>query len=150
MIRKMKKEDAEIFYKMAEQFYASDAVLHPIPKKHHFDTFNEMMRSNVYLEGYIFEYNNKPVGYAITSKMFSQEAGGIMLWIDEIYIMEEYRSIGLGTEFFNYLKTTLDASIVRLRLEVEKDNERAKKLYKKMGFRPLEYDQMMLDLKDMN
>lgn len=146
----MKKEDAEIFYKMAEQFYASDAVLHPIPKKHHVDTFNEMMRSNVYLEGYIFEYNNKPVGYAITSKMFSQEAGGIMLWIDEIYIMEEYRSIGLGTEFFNYLKTTLDASIVRLRLEVEKDNERAKKLYKKMGFSPLEYDQMMLDLKDMN
>ncbi|MFO7316846.1 MAG: GNAT family N-acetyltransferase [Bacilli bacterium] len=148
MIRKMKKEDADIFYYLAEQFYASDAVLHPIPKKHHIDAFNEIMRSNVYLEGYIFEYNDQPVGYAITSKMYSQEAGGIMLWIDEIYILEEYRSKGLGKEFFHYLKTTLDSSIVRLRLEVEKENERAIELYKSLGFGPLAYDQMILDIKD--
>lgn len=71
-----------------------------------------------------------------------------MLWIDEIYILEEYRSKGLGKEFFHYLKTTLDSSIVRLRLEVEKENERAIELYKSLGFGPLAYDQMILDIKD--
>ncbi|NLY80961.1 MAG: GNAT family N-acetyltransferase [Lysinibacillus sp.] len=150
MIRKIKNEDAEIFFDMAEQFYASDAVLHPIPKKHHIDAFNEMMRSSDYIEGYIFEYEEKPVGYAITSKMYSQEAGGFTLWIDEIFILEEFRSKGLGKEFFNYLKTNLDSSIARLRLEVEEENERAKKFYQNMGFSKLEYSQMFLDRRNIN
>jgi ribosomal protein S18 acetylase RimI-like enzyme len=145
VIRKMKKEDAEIFFEMSELFYASDAAIHPIPQKYHIDTFNEIMRSNVYLEGYIFEIKNKPVGYAITTKTFSHEAGGITLWIDEIYVLKGYRSNGLGKEFFNFLKATLDTSVVRLRLEVETDNERAIKLYENMGFKRLEYDQMFKD-----
>lgn len=146
MIRIMKKEDAEIFFNMAKLFYASDVVLHPIPEKHHIDTFDEIMRSNLYLEGYIFEYKDKPVGYAITTKTFSHEAGGITLWIDEIYVLKGYRSKGLGREFFDFLKATLDTSIVRLRLEVESDNERAIKLYKTMGFKKLEYKQMFKDM----
>jgi ribosomal protein S18 acetylase RimI-like enzyme len=145
VIRKMKKEDAEIFFEMSELFYASDAAIHPIPQKYHIDTFNEIMRSNVYLEGYIFEVKDKPAGYAITTKTFSHEAGGITFWIDEIYVLKGYRSNGLGKEFFNFLKATLDTSVVRLRLEVETDNERAIKLYENMGFKRLEYDQMFKD-----
>lgn len=145
MIRKMKKEDKEVFLNMTEMFYASDAVLHPIPQKHHKDTFNEIMRSNVYLEGYIFEFNDKPVGYAITAKTYSQEAGGITLWIDELYVLKEYRSNGLGKEFFNYLKTTMDSSIVRLRLEVEPDNKRVIGFYQRIGFSELKYGQMFVD-----
>lgn len=146
-IRKITKEDEEIFYYMAELFYSSEAVLHPIPKKHHIDTFKELMRSNTYLECFIFEYNEKIAGYALTSKMYSQEAGGITLWIDELFVLEPYRSKGIGKAFFNYLKETLDPSITRLRLEVEEDNERAKKLYKMMDFSKLEYEQMFLDIK---
>jgi len=130
---------------MTELFYASDAVMNPIPQKYHLDTFNEIMRSNVYLEGYIFEFEDKPVGYAITTKLFSHEAGGITLWIDEIYVLKGYRSKGLGIEFFNFLKATLDTSVVRLRLEVEPDNERAINLYENMEFKKLEYDQMFKD-----
>ncbi len=142
MIRKMKKEDAEIFFNMSELFYASDAVINPIPQKNHIDAFNEIMRSNVYLEGYIFEYEDKAVGYVITTKTYSHEAGGITLWIDELFVLEEYRSKGIGMEFFNYLKTALDTSIIRLRLEVESENERAIKFYQKMGFNVSEYGLM--------
>ncbi len=150
MIRKMKKEDAEVFFSMTELFYASDAVMQPIPQEYHIDTFNEIMHSNIYLDGYIFEFEDKPVGYAITTKTFSHEAGGITLWIDELYVLQEYRSKGLGKEFFKYLKTTLDTSIVRLRLEVEADNDGAIKLYENMGFEKLEYDQMFKDRTNLN
>lgn len=146
LIRTIKKEDKEIFYKLTELFYASEAVLQPIPKKHHVDAFEEMIRSDDYLQGYIFEINEKPVGYAITSKMYSQEAGGMTLWIDELFILKEYRSKGLGKQFFRYLKNNLASSVKRLRLEVEKDNEIAIKLYEKMGFHKLQYEQMYLEI----
>lgn len=146
MIRKIQKEDEQIFYQMAEMFYSSDAVLHPIPKKHHEDAFCEMMRSEQYIEGYIFEYEGKPAGYAITSKMYSQEAGGIALWVDELFVLEEYRSKGLGKEFFHHLKENLPSTVKRLRLEVEEENDRAVKLYENLGFSKLEYDQMYFEV----
>ncbi len=145
MIRKMIKKDEKEFIKLAEMFYKSDAVLQPIPRINHIDAFNEIMRSDVYLEGYIFEFEDKPVGYAITAKSYSQEAGGLVLWIDELFILDEYCSQGIGKEFFSYLKSVLDTSIVRLRLEVESSNERAVEFYKKLGFDILEYDQMYKD-----
>lgn len=148
MIRKMKPEDKDIFFSMTEMFYNSDAVLHPVPQIHHIDTFNEIMRSDEYINGYIFEYNGKPAGYAITAKSYSHEAGGIVLWIDELFVLSEYRSNGLGREFFNLLKKTLDDSIVRLRLEVESENVLAINFYKKLGFTDLEYNQMYIQLSE--
>ncbi len=148
MIRKMKREDREIFLSMTDLFYKSDAVLNDVPQKYHEDTFEEIMRSDVYLEGYIFEVEDRPAGYAITTKLFSHEAGGITLWIDEIFVLDEHRSQGLGKEFFEYIKLAIDTSIVRLRLEVESDNKRAKRLYENMGFKKLDYDQMFRDTGD--
>ena len=141
----MRNEDAGTFFGMTELFYASDAVLHPIPQKYHIDTFNEIMNSDVYIEGYIFMYQNTPAGYAIIAKTYSHEAGGITLWIDELYVLDEFRSKGLGREFFAYLKKETGPSAVRLRLEVESDNRRAIEFYKKMGFDMLGYVQMYRD-----
>ena len=121
-------EDRELFYSFADQFYNSEAVMHPIPTDYHVKAFEEMMRSDVYIEGYIFEFEGKPVGYAMTSKAFSHESGGITLWVDELYIKEAYRSKGLGKEFFSYIHGTASAFAARLRLEVEPDNLRAIKL----------------------
>jgi len=145
MIRKMIKEDEEAFLRMTELFYASKAVTSPIPWENHVKTFNEIIRSKDYIEGYIFEYEGKPVGYVITTRTYSHEAGGIALWIDELFILEEYRSMGFGKEFFMYLKSSLDNSIIRLRLEVDSDNDRAICFYQKMGFNISEYDLMYKD-----
>ena len=63
--------------------------------------------------------------------------------IEEIYIDEECRGMGMATEFFDYLKSK--EGIARLRLEVESDNEGAKRLYERMGFELLPYLQMVID-----
>ncbi len=146
MIRKMMREDMDVFLEFTEMFYQSDAVLQPIPQNYHIDAFNEIMRSEVYLEGYIFEFDERPIGYAITAKKYSHEAGGLVLWIEELYVLDEYQSQGIGKEFFKFIKSILDESIVRLRLEVDSENSRAKKFYKKMGFDVLEYEQMIKDI----
>ena len=127
---------------MATEFYQSDAVLHPIPTSHIEQTFEEITTSSLYAEGYLFEYEGKVAGYSLLAKTFSQEAGGMVLWIEELYIRPEYRNKGLGSAFFEYLDSKTKDQIVRIRLEVEEENEKAMALYEKMGYRPLDYRQM--------
>lgn len=146
MIRKIREEDKPFYLLMAKDFYCSDAVYHNIPEINISNTFNELMRSDNYLIGYFMEYDNKTAGYALLTKMFSQEAGGMVLWIDELYVMHEYRCRGLGHEFFSYLKNNLSGNVKRIRLEVEDSNKKAVSLYKSLGFKELPYSQMIMDL----
>jgi ribosomal protein S18 acetylase RimI-like enzyme len=146
MIRKIKTEDKLFYLDMAKSFYSSKAVDHNIPEKYIINTFNELMQSDNYAEGYIMEQEGNIAGYALLAKTFSQEAGGITLWIDELYVMPEYRSCGLGHEFFSYLKNNLCDNVKRIRLEVEDSNKKAILLYKEMGFENLPYSQMIKDL----
>lgn len=131
---------------MAKDFYSSDAVNHPIPEQHFEDTFDELMRSDVYVEAYIMECGGAVAGYALLAKIFAQEAGGMALWLDELYIKPAYRSRGLGHEFFEYLERRCRGSIKRLRLEVERGNRKAVSLYRELGFRDWPYFQMAKDL----
>ena len=96
-------------------------------------------------EIFILEYDSAPAGYALTARSFSQEAGGFVVWIEEIYIREPYRSKGLGREFFNYIEKEKDGDTVRIRLEVEEKNERAQSLYRQLGYEVLDYVQMIKD-----
>ena len=60
--------DETDFYTMAEEFYHSDAVLHPIPAEYHRRAFAEMMRSGQYLSGYIFTDGDNTAGFAVTNR----------------------------------------------------------------------------------
>lgn len=145
MIRKMTESDRDLYIEMAEEFYHSDAVLHPIPRAHFEKTAEEALKSGTYAEIYLLEYEGEPAGYGLTARTFSQEAGGQVLWIEELYIREAFRSRGLGREFFAYLEEKNKGEIARLRLEVEADNIRAISLYERLGYEVLDYVQMIKD-----
>ena len=145
MIRKMTESDRDLYIEMAEEFYHSDAVLHPIPRAHFEKTAEEALKSGTYAEIYLLEYEGKTAGYGLTARTFSQEAGGQVLWIEELYIREAFRSRGLGREFFSYLEENNKGVLSRLRLEVEADNTRAISLYERMGYEVLDYVQMIKD-----
>lgn len=146
MIRKIRKEDRPLYLAMAQRFYASDAVYRNVPACHFSDTFDELMRSEEYAACYMMEYEGCVAGYALLAKAFSQEAGGMVIWIEELYVMPEYRGRGLGHEFFAYLKDHLCGGVKRIRLEVEDDNTKAISLYRRMGLKDLPYSQMIRDL----
>lgn len=143
MFRRITENDWELYRRYVDTFYHTDAVNAPVPEENYRATFDEMMRSDTYLRGYIFECGGTPCGFALLSKTFSQEAGGVSITIEEIYIEPEYRSRGLATEFFTWLKN--ESCAMRLRIEVEDYNEDAKRLYERMGFELLPYLQMVID-----
>ena len=142
MIRKFVPEDREDYIRFSTEFYNSSAVDKPVPREHFEQGFDEMMRSDVYVQGYMLVCDGNNVGYCVTMKTYSVEAGGITIWIDELFVLEEYRSKGLGRGLFKYIEENGDKKLRRIRLEVELDNGRAISLYKKMGFEPAPYDGM--------
>lgn len=143
-IRKLEEKDKTIYLKLMEQFYESDAVAHKVPKENFLKTFNECIKSDIYAISYILEYENKVAGYILLSKTYSNEAGGMALLIEELYVLKEFRNKGIAKKVFNFLKKEYN-TCARFRLEVEKNNESAINLYKKIGFYNLKYLQMIID-----
>ena len=143
--RPITSQDREAYLAMTSAFYSTDAVMHPIPRSHMEATFEELMRRDTYAAAYICEEQDTILGYALLAKTFSQEAGGTVLWVEELFIKEAYRGKGYGKQFFEYLLSSLPADVKRVRLEVERDNTAAVRMYEYFGFSFFEYDQMALE-----
>ncbi len=145
MIRKITPSDRELYLKLSGMLYSSEAVSGPIPESRRIAAFEEMMRSDAYLIGVVAECGGVAAGYGLASKMYSQEAGGIVLWLEELFILPEYRSRGLGMEFFEYMANI--SGVARMRLEFAPENLRAESLYRRLGFVGVPYKQLMKDLR---
>ena len=63
MFREIREEDRALYYDFVDKFYHTDAVNAPVPTENYEITFNEMLRSDAYLKGYIFEYEGTPCGF---------------------------------------------------------------------------------------
>lgn len=83
-------------------------------------------------------------GYAVLAKTFSQEAGGMVIWIEELYIKPEYRAKGIGKEFFKYVHEKYKEA-KRFRLELTPENKIAREIYEHLGYEDLAYKQMTMD-----
>ena len=96
-------------------------------------------------KGYVFSYNNSVAGYAMVAKNFSTEFGKPCIWIEDIFVKQEFQGKGIGTRFLDYIEQKYPNRIFRL--EVEKYNRNAIKLYKKSGYDFLPYMEMKKDVK---
>jgi len=141
MIRPLEARDKKAYLALVDAFYHSEAVAHTIPPAYYENTFRELMRSDTYAQCFLLEHENQTAGYVLLAKTFSQEAGGLVWWIEELYLHPQFRGLGLGTEVFRFLERTRPEAVKRFRLEVEADNLRAKALYARLGFEPLPYEQ---------
>ena len=139
-IRNITSEDIDCVIEMMREFYSSDAVLSNGSEEIFMYDIKNCINENPYLEGYVFEQLPKIQGYAMIAKSFSTEFGKTCMWIEDLYIKKEYRGLGIANQFLKYIENKYPDSI--LRLEVEKENERAVQVYKKAGFEFLAYMEM--------
>lgn len=86
----------------------------------------------------VAETLSEVVGYALLVSFWSNEYGGEICAIDELYVKPSHRGRGISTRLFDAV--TNDRSLwplrpVALELEVAPDNARARALYERLGFR---------------
>ena len=145
-IRKAFSADRDTYLAMAKDFYDSNAVMHKIPDSRLEETFDYMMSDDTYGSVYIIEQDERKVGYLLTAVTYSQEAGGRVLWLEELYIIPEYRGKGIGHEVFSFAEGSASEGFARIRLEVEPENGRAAELYKRLGYEGIPYESMIKEL----
>jgi ribosomal protein S18 acetylase RimI-like enzyme len=146
VIRKVSLRDKEKYIAMSREFYHSDAVMRPIPDGNLYGTFDAVVSGSPYMDAYICEYDGKTAGYALLAITYSNEAGGLVLWLEELYILPQYRGRGLGKAVIEFVEEQYRTKVARFRLEVEGTNEKAISLYRKMKYARLEYQQMYKDV----
>ena len=129
MIREIKSDDKIDFIKMCMDFYNTDGVDHSIPVSNMEKTFNLLMEGLDFAKAYVCEKNNKTVGYILLALTYSNEAGGMVVWLDEIYVKPEFRSQGIGSELIDFVIDKYKDNAARFRLEITESNMGAKKLY---------------------
>ena len=79
------------------------------------------------------------VGYLIGTLIISsyQKVG----YMDDIFITKQYRRNGVGSSLINFFMDLLDKKkIKKAKLGVNLKNNKARKLYKKLGFKITHYD----------
>jgi len=136
----MTKNDKTEVLEMMRIFYNSPAVFTNGSEKIYSDDVENCVNDNPYLEGYIIENSNEIQGYSMIAKSFSTEFGKQCIWIEDLYIKDAFRGMGLGNMLMEFIEEKYKDCIFRL--EVEEENERAINLYKKCGFDVLPYMEM--------
>ncbi len=140
-IRPMNESDRNEVIEMMRIFYSSDAVFTNGSDEIFTSDFDNCIKDNPYLEGYIIDDNNTVIGYIMIAKSFSTEFGKPCIWIEDIYIKNEYRGKGIGYKILEYIAQKFDNAVIRL--EVEEENKRAVHIYEKCGFTILPYQEMI-------
>lgn len=153
MLRPFANGDYEDYLAMSREFYASEATDHQVPEEHFQRTFDELVKGSALARGWIIIDENtdpqRPVGFLLATLSWSNEFGGTVAWLEELYLRPETRGRGLGrrvlTEAIEELKNRDRA--VGFRLEVAPANESVSILYEKMGFTKVPYQEWWMAVK---
>ena len=95
---------------MMEVFYASPAVLSNGSAAIFSSDFEACINDNPYLEGYMFEENGQIQGYAMAAKSFSTEFGRPCIWVEDLYIKEDFRGTGIGSLFLEFIEKNITSN----------------------------------------
>jgi ribosomal protein S18 acetylase RimI-like enzyme len=133
--RSFRKTDHLELKKMIHALYVEDPVDEPITDKKISKTIIELRKRPYKGKIIMFEKDSVTIGYSIVIFYWSNEYGGDILHVDELYVKPKHRELGAATSFFNHMARTYRDTIVAIQLEVSPSNTRAMNYYQKLGFK---------------
>jgi len=129
--------DDEAIVAMVEALYIEDPSDEPVPIENTRRTLDVLRREPVRGRVVVLAKRDALQGYSFLISFWSNELGGEIIEIDELYVAPSSRSEGHGSTLLRSLK---DGSgpwprvPVALALQVTPSNERARRLYERLGF----------------
>lgn len=135
-IRRFQDSDEPVLQRMVKQFYLEDAADEPMNEEKVRRTISALGDDSI--AGAILMVEGAPgiLGYAIVIHYWSNEYGGWLAFLDELFIDQTYRGLGLGSHLIQHITQEYGEQIIGTGLEVLPHNTRALQLYLRLGFEP--------------
>jgi ribosomal protein S18 acetylase RimI-like enzyme len=84
---------------------------------------------------WLIRRGQEDLGYVILTFGYDLEFGGRQAIVTDLYVVDRYRRLGLGTQTLHFLEETCrKMAIAALELQVERKNVAALAFYRKLGF----------------
>jgi ribosomal protein S18 acetylase RimI-like enzyme len=127
-------EDTSEVLAMMRALYVEDAPASPVDPQRFPVTIDFLLTEPSRGSVIAFAEGAALCGYAILIPYWSNEYGGTILYVDELFVIPECRNRGIGRQFFEHLARTRPFDAIAIALEVSPSNERAQQLYESLGF----------------
>ncbi len=144
--RSVASTDHVVLVELMRQLYDEDPAERPVPEENFARTLRELEAHPVKGMILVIDRDGQIVGYAVLVNFWSNECGGNVLIIDELYVAQPFRGQGIGADFVRHLVDNEWNDAVAVRLEVTPRNARARRLYERLGFSSHKNETMQLRL----
>ena len=131
MWRPARPEDDDEIVRMSIALFSEDPSPEPISEENVRRTLATLRTDPVRGRIVVLEIDGRVAGYSFLIPYWSNELGGEICIVDELYLDAAHRGHGHATA----LLTSLRDGYVALELEVTPANPRARALYERVGFR---------------
>lgn len=127
------EQDFQELASMVFALYTEDPAGEPLSLDKIRLTVEEATAHKDKLAIWMFRRNGTIAGYGILNFFWSNEYGGDIINIDEIYVKSEARGIGIATRFIENLSLLYPKGCA-LKLEASHSNKKAIHFYRQTGF----------------
>jgi diamine N-acetyltransferase len=115
------------------QYYAYDHI--PYDRGEARRAMERLVGDHSLGRAWVIRNGDEAVGYCVLTLCYSLEFRGRSAFVDELFIKEGSRGEGIGTRALKFLKEAARSlGVTALRLEVERKNADALRLYRAAGF----------------
>jgi len=138
IIEKVKEENFDEFLKLVEKLadYEKQELLDKQVKQR---LKKDALSENPRYEGYLAKLNDKYVGYMIFFMSYSSYLALPTLYLEDIFILEEYRRKGFGQKMFKFcIEKAKENNCGRMEWCAFNWNKTAHNFYKKIKANPLD------------
>jgi GNAT superfamily N-acetyltransferase len=131
-------DDHEALAAMMMALYVEDPSVHAMSTEKAARTLQTLVREPARGVAVVLGVSGATAGYALLMAVWSNELGGQVCVVDEIYVVPAHRGAGLASWLVTSLRertTPWFRDAVAFELEVTPGNARARALYQRLGFR---------------
>lgn len=151
MWRNVNREEDDYVVEMSLALYREDPSPLALTAEQVRRSLEVLRREPVRGKAVVLEVEGTVVGFALLISFWSNEVGGEVCVIDELYVAPVHRGRGHARDLLRSLTAENDlwvGRVVALELEVTPDNGRAMALYTRLGFKRAKNTRMRLLLGD--
>ena len=136
LFRPARPADWFAIQRMCQALYVDDVVGEPMDEAKILRTLRHLTACPAQGQVWLAEAGDQAIGYAILIWFWSNEYGGQLGVIDEIWVDPPFRGRGVGSHFLHALQRSRD-DLLGLDLEVSPENTEARAWYAHRGFEPI-------------